>query len=113
MREPPDIKIYMGVFFMSNASIAIQILPLASKEKKTLEVVDQVIEYIQSKTEQYEVSSFETTIEGDYQELMEMLTEIIKIAGEAHPDIFANVKIRYKGEGQVLTTDEKTAKYRQ
>lgn len=97
---------------MANSSIAIQILPLDSSEESTLEVVDRVVEYIQSKTDQYEVSSFETTVEGDYQEVMRILTEAIKIAGEIHPNIFANVKVRYKGEGQVLTTDEKTSKYR-
>lgn len=98
---------------MANSSIAIQILPLDSAEKNTLEVVDRVIEYIQSQPVHYEVSSFETTIEGEYSELMKILTEVIKIAGDKHPDIFANVKIRYKGESQVLTTDEKTKKYRQ
>lgn len=98
---------------MANASLAIQILPLDAKEEETLQVVDKVIEYIQSKTDTYEVAAFETTIEGEYEELMELLTELVKIAGDAHPNIFANVKIRYKGEGQVLTTDEKTAKYRQ
>lgn len=97
---------------MANASLAIQILPLDAKEEKTLQVVDEVIDYIQSKTDNYEVSSFETTIEGEYEELMTMLTDLVKLAGETHPDIFANVKIRYKGEGQVLTTDEKTTKYR-
>jgi len=97
---------------MANSSVALQILPLNASEEQTLKVVDQVIEYIQSKTDQYEVSSFETTIEGDYEEVMEILTEAIKIAGDAHPDIFTNVKVRYKGEGQVLTTDEKTSKYR-
>lgn len=96
---------------MSNCSIAIQILPLDSKEKKTLRVVDEVIQYIQSQTEKYTVSAFETTIEGEYLELMTILQRIIEIAGEQHPDIFANVKIRYKPDGKVLTTDEKTAKY--
>ncbi|HLR91580.1 MAG TPA: thiamine-binding protein [Atopostipes sp.] len=97
---------------MANSSVALQILPLNASEEQTLKVVDQVIEYIQSKTDQYEVSSFETTIEGDYEEVMEILREAIKIAGDAHPDIFTNVKVRYKGGGQVLTTDEKTSKYR-
>lgn len=97
---------------MSNSSIALQILPLASDEANTLKVVDRVIEYIQSRTDSYEVSAFETTIEGDYIELMDILKDVIEIAGEEHPDIFANVKIRYKSEGQVLTTDEKTSKYR-
>jgi len=98
---------------MSNASVAIQILPLDSEEKKTLEVVDQVIEYIQTQTDNYEVSAFETIIEGEYDQVMAILKEVIKIAGEAHPDIFSNVKIRYKGGEQVLSTDEKTEKFRQ
>lgn len=97
---------------MSNASIAIQILPLDAEEKTTLKVVDQVIAYIQSRTDNYEVSAFETTVEGEYEEVMDILKEVIKLAGETHPDIFSNVKIRYKGKGQVLTTDEKTKKYR-
>lgn len=102
----------MGVFFMSNCSVAVQILPLDSTEENTLEVVDQVIQYIQSKTDNYHVSSFETTIEGEYEEVMAILSEVIKIAGASHPDIFANVKVRYKvNEEKVLTTDEKTAKY--
>lgn len=97
---------------MSNCSVAIQILPLNSDEENTLKVVDRVIEFIESKTDQFEVSSFETTIEGEYEEVMAIITEVIKIAGEAHPDIFSNIKVRYKSEGQVLTTDEKTTKYR-
>lgn len=97
---------------MSNCSIAVQILPLASEEENTLKVVDQVIQYIQSQTDNYTVSSFETTIEGEFDEVMDVLKGVIEVAGKTHPDIFSNVKIRYKGEGQVLTTDEKTSKYR-
>lgn len=97
---------------MGNCSVAVQVLPLNSDETNTLEVVDKFIAFIASKTDQYEVSSFETTIEGNYEEVMGLVNEAIKIAGEAHPDIFVNMKVRYKGEGQVLTTDEKTAKYR-
>lgn len=97
---------------MKNCSVAVQILPLNSDEKNTLKVVDAFIDFIASKTDQYEVSSFETTIEGEYEEVMAIVHEAIKLAGEVHPDIFANMKVRYKSEGQVLTTDEKTAKYR-
>lgn len=97
---------------MQNCSVAIQILPLNSDEENTLKVVDQFIAFIASKTDQYEVSSFETTIEGEYDEVMALIKEGIAIAGEAHSDIFANMKIHYKAKGQVLTTDEKTTKYR-
>lgn len=97
---------------MQNCSVAIQILPLNSDEENTLNVVDQFIDFIASRTDQYEVSAFETTIEGEYDEVMALVKEGIEIAGAAHSDIFANMKVRYKSEGQVLTTDEKTAKYR-
>lgn len=96
---------------MLNCSVAIQVLPLYSQEAQALDVVDKVIAFIDSKTDHYAVSAFETTIEGDYTEVMAIVTEAIRIAGEAHPDIFANIKVRYKADGQVLTIDEKTAKY--
>lgn len=111
-RFAPKYKIYLGVFFMSNCSIAIQILPLSSSEQNTLKVVDEVIAYIQSRTDYFFVSSFETTIEGDYDECMDIIKGVIEIAGKQHPEIFANIKVRYKAEGQVLSTDEKTAKFR-
>lgn len=98
---------------MANCSIAIQILPLSATEEETLKVVDEVIQFIQTKTNAVEVSAFETTIEGEYDEMMALLQDVIKLAGDAYPNIFANVKVRYKAEGQVLTTHEKTAKYHQ
>lgn len=97
---------------MKNCSVAVQVLPMNLDETNTLAVVDQFITFIASKTDQYEVASFETTIEGEYAEVMQLVNEAIKLAGEVHPDLFVNMKVRYKGEGQVLTTNEKTAKYR-
>lgn len=97
---------------MANCSAAIQILPMGAEQKEVLEVVDKVIEFIQSKTDQYEVSSFETTIEGEYDEVMTIVTEAIKIAGEAHSNIFSNLKVSYNSTSEVLSTDEKTEKYR-
>lgn len=96
---------------MMNCSVAIQILPLYIDEATAFAVVDKVIAFIDSKTDDYAVSAFETTIEGDYAEVMAIATEAIRVAGEAHPDIFTNLKVRYKADGQVHTIDEKTAKY--
>ena len=52
-----------------NASVAIQVLPTVSSDQ-LLPVVDKVIEHIKSKGLKTFVSPFETTIEGDYDELM-------------------------------------------
>ena len=54
-----------------NASVAIQVLPTLA-DKELVPVVDKVIEYIQSQGLKTVVSPFETTIEGDYDKLMEI-----------------------------------------
>lgn len=56
-----------------NSSIAIQILPLSLPYNHVLSIVDKVIAYIASCNVSYEVSAFETTIEGEYNQLMEIL----------------------------------------
>ena len=54
-----------------NASVAIQVLPTLP-DKELVPVVDKVIEYIQSQGLKTVVSPFETTIEGDYDKLINM-----------------------------------------
>ncbi|MBZ6528000.1 thiamine-binding protein [Aerococcaceae bacterium DSM 111021] len=97
---------------MSNCSIALQILPMGTDQETTLKVVDSVIAFIASKTDQYEVAAFETTIQGDYDELMPILKEAIQIASKSHHKIFTNVKISYDTKGPVLTIEDKTTKHR-
>lgn len=52
-----------------NTSVAIQVLPMLEDDKKVVAVVDKAIEYIQSTGVSYEVGAFETTLEGDYDQL--------------------------------------------
>lgn len=96
---------------MTNAAIAIQVLPLGAPQEKVLEIVDGVIALIASKTDHYTVSAFETTIEGNVDELTTLLNEVTKLAGKlASDDVIVNVKINYNEEG-VLSTDDKLADY--
>ncbi|GEP19219.1 thiamine-binding protein [Pediococcus argentinicus] len=95
-----------------DASVAIQVLPMMEDEKKLVSVVDAAIEYIQSTGVSYEVSAFETTIEGDYDQLMDIVKQINLMAAKAGaPHIMTYVKIDYKPEGQVLGIHEKIDKY--
>lgn len=103
---------YEGGFLMVNCSIALQILPLGASQEATLEVVDSVIAFIASKTDNYEVAAFETTIQGDYDTLMPILKEAIEVASQTHHKIFTNVKISYDTKGSVLTIEDKTTKHR-
>ena len=54
-----------------NASIAIQVLPKVDSDQEVIRVVDEVIAYIKSTGLNYFVGPCETSIEGDYDELME------------------------------------------
>ena len=58
-----------------NASVAIQSLPDAANDEELIRIVDEVIAYIKSTGLNYYVGPFETTIEGDYDELMDIVKE--------------------------------------
>ena len=94
-------------------SIAIQVLPAAQSTDEVVRIVDEVIAYIQSTGLHYHVGPFETTIEGDYDTLMEIVKGCSQICVEAGaPGVMTYVKINYAPAG-VLTMEEKTAKHRE
>ena len=97
-----------------NASVAIQSLPKAANDEELIRIVDQVIDYIKSTGLNYYVGPFETTIEGDYDELMDIVKECQHIAVKAGcPALMSYVKISYKPNGEVLTIDQKVTKHHQ
>lgn len=97
---------------MSNCSLAIQILPQQADQATVIKTVDKVIDYLRENADTIEVSAFETTIEGSFDELISLLKGAIEVAGSEHHRIFTNVKISYNTEGQVLSIDEKVSKHR-
>ncbi len=97
-----------------NASVAIQVLPTTIDENEVIRIVDEVIAYIKSTGLNCEVGPFETTIEGDYDELMDIVKECQHVAERAGcKGMSVYVKIAYKPEGDVLTIEKKTTKHRQ
>ncbi|MGX7012953.1 thiamine-binding protein [Vagococcus silagei] len=96
------------------SSIAIQVLPKVDGESEVIRVVDEVIAYIKSTGLSYQVGAFETTIEGEYDVLMDIVKECQKIAIRAGAEsVSAYVKIAYKPEGDVLSIEQKTKKHQQ
>ena len=94
-----------------NASVAIQVLPQQVEQKKMLECVDAVIEYIASCDVKYTVGPFETVLEGDFDVLMEIVRACFRICVAAGaPGVLGYVKVNYCPDG-VLTIAEKTEKY--
>lgn len=95
-----------------NASIAIQVLPKAADTEETIRIVDAAIDFIRSFGLPMEVGPFETTVEGDYDTLMEIVKGCSQVCAQAGaPGVMTYVKINYVPDG-VLTMEEKTAKHR-
>jgi len=97
-----------------NASVAIQVLPKVSSDEETIRIVDEVLDYIKSTGLNYYVGPCETSIEGDYDELMEIIKECQKVAVRAgSKSVSAYVKINYRPEGEVLSIEKKVTKHHQ
>jgi len=99
---------------MMNASVAIQSLPEAANDSELIRIIDEVIDYIKSTGLSYYVGPFETTIEGDYDQLMDIVKECQHIAVRAGaPSVAAYIKVSYRPEGDVLSIETKVAKHHQ
>jgi uncharacterized protein YqgV (UPF0045/DUF77 family) len=97
---------------LMEASVAIQTLPGVQDEDELCRIVDEVIDYIKSTGVTYYVGPCETAMEGDYEELMEIVRQCQYIAIKAGaPSVMSYVKITYKPEGEKLTIERKTAKH--
>lgn len=96
-------------------SVAIQVLPMdAASDEETVRIVDAVIASIQEADVNPYVGPFETTIEGDYDTCMEVVKNCQLVAAKAGcGHVMTYVKINYKSEGDVLSTDQKVGKYHQ
>jgi uncharacterized protein (TIGR00106 family) len=92
-------------------NIAIQILPF-TKEIHPYFVVDKAIEVIKNSGVKYLVCPFETVMEGNYDELMNLVAKIHEICYQAGAEeIICNLKIQSHKTNQV-TIDDKMFKYR-
>lgn len=95
-----------------NASVAIQVLPTVLEDEEVIRIVDEVIAYIKSTGLNCYVGPFETTIEGDYDQLMDIVKECQYVAARAGcPAMATYVKIAFKPEGDVLTIEKKVTKH--
>ena len=95
---------------MSKINLSLQVLPRVPDER-IYQVVDEVIAYIDSTGINYEVGPMETTMEGEIDELLEIVKKAQEICvKQGATRVMSVVKIDYKPEG--VTMDEKVGKYR-
>jgi len=95
------------------ASVAIQVLPDVGGEG-VIRIVDSVISYIKSMGLPTHVGPFETTVEGDFETLMEIVREAQLICiREGAPSVASYIKIFYNPESGVWPIDKKISKHQE
>lgn len=98
---------------MSNqVNLAIQVLPLGIPKDEAYKMVDVAIWCIQGSGLHYEVCPFETVVEGDYEEVMQLVEDIQTACKKAGAqELLINMKLQ-RSFVKNVTINEKTAKYR-
>ncbi|HHU89551.1 MAG TPA: thiamine-binding protein [Clostridiaceae bacterium] len=95
---------------MSKINLSLQVIPNVADEL-VYPVVDKVIAMIEESGLTYEVGPMETTIEGELDELLEIVKKAQYVCvQEGATRVISMVKIDFKPEG--VTIDEKVRKYR-
>ncbi len=95
---------------MAKVNMSLQIIPVVPEEQ-IYPVVDQVIARIAASGMKYEVGPMETTIEGELDQLLNLVAEAQDICIKAGASrVLSVIKIDYRPGG--VTMDEKIAKYR-
>jgi len=95
---------------MAKITLGLQVLPLVT-EDRLYQVIDEVISYLASCGIKYEVGAMETTMEGELDELLEIVKKAQEICiEEGASRVISLVKIDYKKTG--VTIYEKVGKYK-
>lgn len=95
---------------MPRVNVSLQVIPNV-EEERIYPVVDKVIEYISQCGVKYEVGPMETTMEGELEELFEIVKKAQEICVQyGAKRVCSIIKIDYKPEG--VTINEKIGKYR-
>jgi uncharacterized protein (TIGR00106 family) len=92
-----------------NASL--QIVPIV-QDKHPYEWVDEAIAVIQQSSVKYEVGAFATTLEGTYDDVMQVVHNVNEyLQKKGCAEWIANVQIQIRSNGDI-TGDEKTEKFK-
>ena len=96
---------------MPLCNVSLQVIPLV-EETAVYPTVDRVIELIKEAGVKHTVGPMETTMEGELNQLLDLVKQAQQVCVEAGAErILSVVKIDYSTKG--VTIDEKVGKYRQ
>ncbi len=96
---------------MANALLSIQIIPKTPNGESVIPYVDQAIEVIQASGVKYQVNPLETTMEGDLNQLLNIVKQMNEaLISFGSPGVISQIKISYNPDG--VSMDKLTEKYR-
>ncbi len=90
-------------------NLGIQVVPIL-EAKSGYPIIDACIELIQQSGLNYQVTPFETVLEGPYREVMDLVDQIYARANELSAEIVLNIRIHSKRDTDVIASD-KTDKF--
>ncbi len=94
---------------MPVCNVSLQVIPLVP-EKEVYPTVDKVIDLIASSGIKHIVGPMETTMEGNLEDLLEIVKKAQEVCADAGANrVLSVVKIDYSDRG--VTIDEKVSKY--
>ena len=92
-------------------NLAIQVLPVGVSKDETYRIVDEAIQCIQHSGIRYVVCPFETVVEGEYDKVMQLLTDIQEGCARAGaPEVIINMKLQ-RNFSAGITIEDKMEKY--
>src|SRR5690606_41235281 len=95
--KPGRLFYVLGGDRMANANVSLQILPRGKTDEEIYALVDKAIDVIRESGVRYEVGPLDTTMEGDYDELMDVVKRAqgaVRVAGRDEGSMI--VKIEHK-----------------
>lgn len=96
---------------MAHTLLSIQVIPKTPNNKDSYPYVDRAIEVIQQSGVKYEVHPLETTMEGELEELLDVVRRMHEALVEAgSPSIISQIKIAHNPGG--ISMERLTEKYR-
>lgn len=92
-------------------NLAVQILPMNMSKEDMYSVIDTAIEVVQSSGLKYVVCPFETVIEGEYDDVMELVDEMQQACYDAGAtNLLVNMKL-HRSNRQDMAIEDKLDKY--
>jgi uncharacterized protein (TIGR00106 family) len=91
-------------------NIAIQVLPLVTSDK-VFDIVDKAIECIKKSGVKHVVSPFETIMEGNLDDLLEIVKDVQRVCFDANSDeLIINMKV-HSNRNQDVLIEQKMKNY--